>query len=260
MPNSRPARRILFPAPNLAPKSYKSESSREKPRLERVCVGIVLLLLAAPFSMLAEDELEIGRNSLGQLKVQVGFEQPFGLPVSVFPGWPGYATGEVGFHSAAFDEPTNDFYQLSLASDLRFILLAKDPGMEVLNDHGSAYMNVGESFFVGQPAFDTHPLWDLVTGQIGGAYSLTLQFHDVNGIYSDSDPIVLSFTPEPPLLTIQKAAPGFVTISWPPEAPGLVLQFSPTLNSPTWTNAPSGTNNPATLSATTAAGYFRLGR
>lgn len=201
----------------------------------------------------------IGHNALGQLKVQIGFDQPLGLPVSVFPGWPGYATGEVGFHSAAFDQPTNDFYQLSSTSELRFILLAKAPGMEVLNDHGSAYMTVGESFFIGPPAFDTHPLWDLVRGQIGVAYPLTLQIHDMNGIYTDSEAIVLNFTPAPPLLAIQKAAPGFVTISWSPDTPGLVLQFSATLNPPAWTNAPSGSNNPVTLPASSTTGYYRLG-
>lgn len=209
--------------------------------------------------MLAEDDLVVGHDSLGQLKVEVGFEQPLGLPVSVFPGWPGYATGEVGFHSAAFDEPTNDFYQLSSGSDLRFILLAKDPGMEVLNDHGSGFMSLGESFFMGPPAFDTHPLWDLVYGQIGVAYSLTLQIHDVNGVYSDSDPVQLNFTAAPPLLNIHKTAPGFVTISWSPDTPGLVLQSSPILTVPAWTNSPSGTNNPAILPVTSPAGYYRLG-
>lgn len=256
MPGSFAFRRVLFTRLTLPQTSVIASLHI---RIFRSRATLTLLLLATSFVAPAEDEMVIGRDSLGQLKVQVGFEQPLGLPVSAFPGWPGYATGEVGFHSAAFDEPTNDFYQLSAASDLRFILLAKDHGMEVLNDHGSAYMNVGESFFIGSPAFDTHPLWDLVTGQIGGAYSLTLQIHDVNGIYSDSDPVVLSFTPAPPLLTIQKTAPGFVTVSWSPTAPGLVLQFSPTLNSPSWTNAPSGTNNPATLPATLSAGFFRLG-
>lgn len=222
-------------------------------------IWLIILLIWTSLVASAEDEMVIGHNLLGELKIQIGFDEPLGLPVSVFPGWPGYATGEVGFHSAAFGEPTNDFYQLSPACDLRFILLAKDPGMEVLNDHGSAYMTVGESFFIGPPAFDTHPLWDLVSGQIGVAYSLTLKIHDVNGVYPDSEPFVLSFTPVPPLLTIQKAAPGFVTISWSPDNAGLVLQLSPTLLSPVWRNSPTGTNNPATLPATSSAGYFRLG-
>jgi hypothetical protein len=79
----------------------------------------------------AEDEMNVGHNAAGQLQVQVDFEQPLGLPVSVFPGSPGYATGEVGFHSTPLDDPTNDFFQLSPAADLRFSLVARDPEMEV---------------------------------------------------------------------------------------------------------------------------------
>jgi hypothetical protein len=208
----------------------------------------------------AEDEMNVGHSAAGQLKVQVDFEQPLGLPVSVFPGSPGYATGEVGFHSAPSDDPANDFFQLSPAPDLRFILVAKDPEIEVWNDHGSAYMAVGESFFCGTAPFDTHPLWNLVSGRPGVSYSLTLKLHDVNGVYSDSDPIVLTFTPEPPLLAIKPAAPGFVTISWEPATPGLVLQFSPALLPAAWTNAPSGATNPVTFKISTPARFYRLNK
>jgi hypothetical protein len=176
----------------------------------------------------------------------------------VFPGFPGYATGEVGFHSAAFDQPTNDFFQLSPAADFTFILLAKDDGMEVWNDHGSAYMGVGEAFFIGIPPFDSHPVWDLVSGVPGRTYALTLKLHDLNGVYTDSTPIVLSFTPEPPLLTIGPGPAGFVNLSWTPSAPGLVLQSTSTLAPPTWTTEPTGATNPVTLPLTSGVKFFRL--
>src|SRR5947208_1797594 len=95
-----------------------------------------------------ESEVHVGRTAVGQLKIHVEFTQPLELPASIFPGISGYATGLVGFHSTELDEPAEDFFQLSTASDFRFILLAKTPGMEVWNDHGSGYMTVGESFFV----------------------------------------------------------------------------------------------------------------
>jgi hypothetical protein len=44
-------------------------------------------------------------------------------------------------------------------------------------------------------------------------------------------------------------APGFATIWWTPPTPGLVLQSTDSLSPTNWTNAPSGTNNPATLPA-----------
>jgi hypothetical protein len=206
----------------------------------------------------AEDEIEFGHNAAGQLKAEIGFEPPLGLPVSVFPGIPGYATGEVGFHSTVLDDPTNDFYQLSSAAEFRLILLAKDTGMEVLNDHGSAYMQVGDTFFVGTAPFDTHPLWNLVNGKPGNSYSLTFKIHDVNGVYTDSDPFKLSFTAAPPVLALTPAAPGFVTLSWDPPGAGMVLQYSLNLSPTSWTNAPSAATNPVTLPISSPARFYRL--
>jgi len=53
---------------------------------------------------------------------------------------------------------------LSPDADFRFVLVAKDAGMEVGSDHGSGYMGVGDLFYIGNPLFDTHPIWDLVNG------------------------------------------------------------------------------------------------
>jgi hypothetical protein len=61
-----------------------------------------------------------------------------------------------------------------------------------------------------------------------------------------------------PALLIVPAAPGLATISWTPATPGFVLQFSPTLTLPAWTNAPSGATNPITVPATLPARFYRL--
>jgi len=175
---------------------------------------IAITVLLAGSSTRGEDEIDFGQNIAGELKSRIEFDEPLPLPRSVFPGITGYATGAVGFHSIFFDEPTNDFFQLSLAADFRFILLAKDPGMEVWNDHGSAYMTNGESFYVGPPIFDTHPVWNIVSGTTGNVYSLTLKLHDVNGVYADSDPVTISFTPiAPATLSIQDNPDSTVTIT-----------------------------------------------
>jgi len=61
-----------------------------------------------------------------------------------------------------------------------------------------------------------------------------------------------------PALFIGPAAPGFATVSWTPATPGFVLQVTPTLTPPAWTDVPSGTNNPATVPATLPARCYRL--
>ena len=166
--------------------------------------AICLLFFGAATLAHEESEIDIGRTAAGLLKPVPLFDPPLVLRPSIFPGISGYATGLVGIHSVLFDDPTNDLFQLSTSADFRFILFSKDPGIEIWNDHGSAFMTNGESFYIGPPPFDTHPLWNIVSGTPGNIYSLTLKIHDVNGIYPDSDPFEMTFTPIlPPTLTIQ---------------------------------------------------------
>ena len=128
---------------------------------------------------------------------------------------PGYATAALGLHSIFVDDPTNDLFAPSTDADFSFILLAKDPGMEVWNDHGSAFMTNGESYQIGHPIFDNHPIWNLVSGTPGNSYSLTIKFHDASGIYPDSDPVVLSFTPiAPARLSIKDNGDDTVTVNF----------------------------------------------
>jgi len=140
-------------------------------------LSAVLLTLLIGFSARSENEITIGRSSANVFKIVPDFEEPLPLPHSPFAGIVGYATDEVGFHSAFVDDPDNDLFTLSSASNLRFVLQAKQPGMEVWNDHGSAYMGVSESFFIGPPFFDTHPIWNIVSGTPGSSYALTLVTH-----------------------------------------------------------------------------------
>jgi len=225
--------------------------------LRSVCLWMLFVGLS-PVADADEAEIHIGVTSLGQIHAHVEFTQPFPLEVSVFPGISGYATGEMGLHSISFDEPAEDLYLISSAADLRLVLLANDPGMEIWNDHGSAFMQTNESYYVGVAPFDTHPVWNLLEGTPGNSYSLTIQLHDVSGTYSDSDPIPLSFTPAPPVLTIAPTAPGSVALTWAPATQGFVLQIANELGA--WTNSPSGGTNPVTVAVSSGTAFFRLGR
>lgn len=61
-----------------------------------------------------------------------------------------------------------------------------------------------------------------------------------------------------PTLTIGPASPGFATISWTPNTPGFVLQETPNLSPPNWTNSVSGSTNPVVIQTTVPAKFFRL--
>lgn len=64
--------------------------------------------------------------------------------------------------------------------------------------------------------------------------------------------------PGAPTLIIVPAAPGMATISWTPNTAGFVLQESPSLSAPAWTNSPSGTTNPISVPATVPVKFYRL--
>ncbi len=210
-----------------------------------------------------EDEIVVGRNAANQLKVEIGFDEPLALPASVFPGISGYATGELGLHSNILNDTNNDFLPLSTAADFRFILVAKDPGMEVWNDTGSGYMAVGEMFYVGVPPFDTHPVWDLVAGTPGNNYSLTLKLRDLNGVYPDSAPFTLSFTAQPYVITIRQDDSSHVSLWWTTNVAGWNLETAQALDTTNWTvitNAPVITGSNFSLSVDIAGSqqFFRL--
>ena len=83
-----------------------------------------------------------------------------------------------------------------------------------------------------------------------------------NGVYSLTGGFwalpTLVQTPGVPTLYITNAAPEFATIWWTPPATGFTLQSTDSLSPTNWVNAPSGTNNPATVSATLPARFWRL--
>jgi hypothetical protein len=227
-----------------------------------------LTMASVGFQVLAHEEKEIvvGRNAAGEIKVEMEFSQPVELEESVFPGISGHATGELAFHSTLLDSPTNDFFQLSTAADFRFVLLAKDPGMEVWNDTGSGFMGIGESFYIGPSPFDSHPVWNLVTGIRGNSYSLTMKLHDLNGIYPDSTPFTLSFAlPDSFEIKIAPIDDQHALLSWPTNAEAWELQSTETVTATNWTavtNPPSivGTNFSLSIPSAGVRQFFRLHR
>ena len=97
-----------------------------------------------------------------------------------------------------------------------------------------------------------------VTGTIGQPDAGTMsggQFTLTGGFWAL--PVAVQVT-NAPTLSITAAAPGFATVTWDPPTPGFVLQTSPSLSPPVWTNAPSGSTNPVTVPATLPKTFYRL--
>lgn len=85
-----------------------------------------------------------------------------------------------------------------------------------------------------------------------------------NGQYSVTGgfwalPVALQTT-NAPVISIAWAEPGRVRISWFPTTPGFSLQSSASASPADWRPAPSGTNNPAIVTESDAARFYRLKR
>ena len=115
--------------------------------------------------------------------------------------------------------------------------------------------------------------WSTIDGgggtSAGGVYSVsgTIGQHDAggamtNGQYSVTGgfwalPMAIQVTGAP-TLSIAPATLGNATISWSPNTPGYILQQTTVLSPTNWTNSPSGSTNPITVTATNAAKFYRL--
>lgn len=83
----------------------------------------------------------------------------------------------------------------------------------------------------------------------GGSFTLTGGFWAVAAAVQ---------TPGAPTLYITNAGPGWVTVWWTPPSSDFVLQMSPTLSPPAWTNVPSGSTNPVLIRTVWPVSFFRL--
>jgi len=161
--------------------------------------GCLMLGLGMPSGRgVGHQEIVIGQSGAGQLKAHIDFTMPVELPVSPFPGFDGWADAMPGYASAFVDEPAEDLFQLPPGVNIVFILAAEDVGIHVWNDHGSAFLPVGGSFFLGMQYFDSHPVWNITNGVPGTSYALQMFIRDTTGTLTDSEPFSVVFTPHRP--------------------------------------------------------------
>lgn len=138
---------------------------------------------------------------------------------------------------------------MKLGSIVLFFSLA---GGAALADYSMLWFNMS-----GGGGMSTNSQYSLrgTIGQPDAGGAMTNGTYSVNGGFW-----VVTFVPTPdaPTLHLTNAAPGSVTLWWTPPAPGYVLRFTDNLTSGSWSNAPSGTNNPVTVPTVGLARFYRL--
>ena len=124
----------------------------------------------------AHQEIVVGCDSKSNLVAKFDNATPFPLAVSRFTGIEGYAEAIPGFSSAGLAEPDKDFFPLDAQANVVFVFEGADAGAAVWNDHGSGLMRPGEAFKLGNPFFDSHPVWNIIVkGEAGKRYAYHLK-------------------------------------------------------------------------------------
>ena len=106
-------------------------------------------------------EILVGHTAAGRLAVHIVGEVPVELNPSVFPGFPGWAEAFPGFESVTLNDPAGDFYVLPETANIEFTFVSADPGGHLWNYTGTAPLIPGQTFPLGNPFFDIHPVWSI---------------------------------------------------------------------------------------------------
>jgi hypothetical protein len=155
-------------------------------------------LAGAAHFAIAHNAIELGHHASGQLFPHYHQTSPAPLPISQIPGIKGWADVTVGIEAIFKDEPDHDLFVLADDCSIQFTVIAADPGLYVFNDTGTAHVEIGGSFNLGNPPFHFHPLWHLEDAIYGQSYEIQIQFHDTSGQYTDSGILTIAFTPQCP--------------------------------------------------------------
>ncbi len=142
-----------------------------------------------------QTEILVGHTSAGQIRVNIEGDVPAELNASVFPGFPGWAEAHPGFESLVIDDPQGDFYVLPETANIQFTFVSSDAEVRLWNINGSAPLTPGQTFLLGNPFFDIHPVWNIVNGRIGQTYTIRLSFQDLSGQFTPSDLVEVILMP-----------------------------------------------------------------
>lgn len=163
--------------------SITPESTRRLLRLP-VLAGLAGLCASSFCSPCLANGVAIGRSAGGSLVVGYELPQPLNVEPSVFPEFPGHATGLWGFESAENDVPDEDLFMLSESAQIEVVLVGGDEAVRMYD--GSRLVTPGDTILLGNPAFDFHPIFNIVGGEPGQLFTLRFIARDLSGTYSPS--------------------------------------------------------------------------
>jgi hypothetical protein len=165
-------------------------------RVRSAAVG-VLAVTACAGSALAQhhEEIQVAVDAQGRLHMHTHAHMPFMVPESPFAGIPGYATAEVALASMPTDHPAIGLFVLPANVDIRAVLVAADPGMQVFGIPQP--LQIGQEIAMGAPVIHVLPVWHLPNGVPGQEYGISFYFRDASGQFQDSEVFELTFMPVP---------------------------------------------------------------
>jgi hypothetical protein len=178
--------------------------------MKTTLVLISTLLAFTPSVLAHADDFEIGLNPTTN-RIQVAYDPglfPWQLPLSEWPDAVGFALDDPGFVSLEAEEAVPGvFEELNPGAITALkVLLVSSPEMKAWNPVGPGepgFQIIGDSLWtIGAPHFDNHPVWHIDTAvptydSAHGPWGITFQLVDSAGIHLASEPVTVSFTPEP---------------------------------------------------------------
>lgn len=141
-------------------------------------------------------EIQVGCDASGKLVVKFFASKPFPLAASRFPWTEGYADAVPGIATIYESVPDQGWFTADPASRLVMVLEGADDGITCWNDRGTGTMRAGETFHLGNPPFDSHPVWTIAKGAARKPYVLRMRVRDLAGRHAESDVFAPAFVPD----------------------------------------------------------------
>lgn len=170
-----------------------------------VC-AILSVFPAAVFADPAhEGDIIVGVSATGQLVIEFDDDEQVALP-AVSGLLFGFLGDEPGFLSIDKDEPDEDIFTLGAGANIVLEVIAFDDALKAWRPGFAGFLaNPGDLWNIGAAPFDAHPFWHIDSTDAGFVappgqtkWSATFRLLDTGSTgYAPSDPITVTFTPEP---------------------------------------------------------------